>query len=172
MESFYSKLNVWLAAGCASKTDPLHRSKPTAHPVGTTVRVIDFLKHIPVRRQVVLKSATKILTKIKKLLQSYAIAQPEKRFSLKVLKAKNENNNWMYASTPGATLSDAASKIFGRELAASCILKDVTSKLSSFTGNHTEGDENTGSDEYHLVCFLPKADSGSYPLFRGELQVY
>ncbi|KAJ5731562.1 DNA mismatch repair protein C-terminal [Penicillium malachiteum] len=128
----------------------LLQSTLISHPVGTTVRVVDFLKHIPVRKQVVLKSATKILTKVKKLLHSYAIAQPSKRLSLKVLKAKNENNNWVYAPASDATLSDAAVKVFGRDLSSSCIFKTMSSK--SLEAQVDEG-------EYKLSCLLPKPDS-------------
>ncbi|KAJ5622534.1 DNA mismatch repair protein C-terminal [Penicillium herquei] len=128
----------------------LLQSTLISHPVGTTVRVVDFLKHIPVRKQVVLKSATKILTKIKKLLHSYAIAQPSKRFSLKVLKAKNENNNWVYAPASDATLSDAAVKVFGRELSSSCTFKTMSSE--SLEAQLDEA-------EYKVSCLLPKPDS-------------
>ncbi|KAJ5719980.1 DNA mismatch repair protein C-terminal [Penicillium malachiteum] len=128
----------------------LLQSTLISHPVGTTVRVVDFLKHIPVRKQVVLKSAIKILTKIKKLLHSYAIAQPSKRFSLKVLKAKNENNNWVYAPASDETLSDAAVKVFGRELSSSCTFKIMSSKALE-----TQLDEG----EYNVSCLLPKPDS-------------
>ncbi|KAJ5708559.1 hypothetical protein N7488_008360 [Penicillium malachiteum] len=128
----------------------LLQSTLISHPVGTTVRVVDFLKHIPVRKQVVLKSATKILSKIKKLLQSYAIAQPSKRLSLKVLKAKNENNNWVYAPASNATLSDAAVKVFGRELSSSCTFQTISS-------NSLESQLDEG--EYTVSCLLPNPDS-------------
>ena len=131
----------------------IYRSTLISHPVGTTVRVVDFLKHIPVRKQVVLKSATKILSKIKKLLHSYAIAQPSKRLSLKVLKAKNENNNWVYAPASDATLSDAAVKVFGRELSSSCTFKTMSSE--SLEAQLDEG-------EYKVSCLLPKPDSGDH----------
>ncbi|KAJ5273733.1 DNA mismatch repair protein C-terminal [Penicillium angulare] len=125
----------------------------TSHPVGTTIRVVDFIKHIPVRRQVVLKSITKILSKIKRLLQAYAVAQPSKKFSFKVLKAKNENNNWMYAPSTGSSLSDAAAKIFGREL-SSCLVKKVLS--SEFSSNMEHGPDQSA---YSLSSLLPKADA-------------
>ncbi|KAJ5630352.1 DNA mismatch repair protein C-terminal [Penicillium longicatenatum] len=128
------------------------RSQPASHPVGTTLRIAHFLKHIPVRRQVVLKSATKILTKIKKLVQAYAIAQPSKRFSLKVLKAKNENQNWMYAPSTDATLSDAAVKTFGRELSSCCVIRELSAGSSSL-----QSDPN--KDGYGVVAFLPGPDS-------------
>ncbi|PWY80754.1 hypothetical protein BO94DRAFT_625901 [Aspergillus sclerotioniger CBS 115572] len=93
-----------------------------SHPVGTSVRITDLFKHIPVRRQTTLKNATKTLVRIKKLVHAYAIAQPAKRLSLRVLKAKTEANNWMYA--PGqTTLLDAALKVMGTD-ASSCLVRE------------------------------------------------
>ena len=94
-----------------------------SHPVGTSVRVVDLFKHIPVRRQTTLKSTIKTLGKIKKLIQAYAIAQPSKRLCLRVLKAKNEKNNLVYAPGPNPTLMDAAIKIIGMDIASSFIGK-------------------------------------------------
>ncbi|KAJ5528243.1 DNA mismatch repair protein C-terminal [Penicillium frequentans] len=130
----------------------LSQSQPASHPVGTTLRVVHFLKHIPVRRQLVLKNATKILTKIKRLIQAYVIAQPSKRFSLKVLKAKNENQNWMYAPSADATLSDAAVKTFGRELSSCCDIKKLSHESSKL-----QSDPN--KNIYDIVAFLPRPDS-------------
>ncbi|KGO46266.1 DNA mismatch repair protein, C-terminal [Penicillium expansum] len=129
----------------------LTESQRTSHPVGTTVRITDFLKHIPVRRQTALKGATKNLTRIKKLLQAYAIAQPSKRLSLKVLKAKNENNNWTYAPSADASLSDAALKVAGTDVSASCIMKRLSSQ-------NTAGNNRGSSDqkEHEAIAFLPK----------------
>ncbi|KAL1965765.1 hypothetical protein VTN77DRAFT_5086 [Rasamsonia byssochlamydoides] len=129
-----------------------------SHPVGTTVRVTDFLKHIPVRRQTALKNAAKTITKTKKLLQAYAIAKPSTRLSLKVLKSKNESNNWIYAPKPNANLVDAALKVVGAEIAAQCIYKEWPSEA------HDEGQEvastsNDANPSYRLVAFLPKADA-------------
>ncbi|KAJ5591944.1 uncharacterized protein N7459_002313 [Penicillium hispanicum] len=131
----------------------LSQSQRTSHPIGTTLRITDFLKHIPVRRQTALKGAAKNLAKIKKLLQAYAIAQPSKRLSLKVLKAKNENNNWMYAPTDDASLSDAAIKVVGREVSLCCTIKTLESQSNSIEG------EDPGRTGYKLLAFLPKADA-------------
>lgn len=128
------------------RTDSNCSSKRVSHPVGTTVRITDFLKHIPVRKQTALKSAGKTLSKIKKLLQTYAICHPTKRLSLKVIKAKNESNNWMYAGGQNANLMDAALKIAGTEIASHCIIKEWPSE-----------EDNDG---YKLVALLPKEDAG------------
>ncbi|KAJ5153755.1 DNA mismatch repair protein C-terminal [Penicillium coprophilum] len=123
----------------------------TSHPVGTTVRITDFLKHLPVRRQTALKGATRNLTRIKKLLQAYAIAQPSKRLSLKVLKAKNETSNWTYAPSADASLSDAALKVAGTEVSSACIVKQIS---SDSTSGRYQGSSN--QTEYEAIAFLPK----------------
>ena len=69
--------------------------------VGTTVKITDFIKSNPVRRQVALKHTDQSLKRIKHILQSFAFARPHVRFSLKVLKAKNDKGNWMYAPKAG-----------------------------------------------------------------------
>lgn len=117
--------------------------------MGTTVRITEFLKHIPVRRQTVLKSAAKNVTGIKKLLQAYAMARPLMRISLKVLKAKNENNNWMYAPQSTGSFADAAMKIVGTEASSCCEIRKFSSVPSE--QGHESG--------YQIVSFLPKADT-------------
>lgn len=89
-------------------------------PVGTTVRITDFIKANPVRRQQALKNAEKVLKKTKQMLQAYAFARPHVRFSLKVLKAKNEKGNWVYAPKPNGSLEDAALKIVGSACVSQC----------------------------------------------------
>ncbi|KAJ5085219.1 hypothetical protein N7532_009990 [Penicillium argentinense] len=128
------------------------QTQRTAAPVGTTVKISDFLKYIPVRRQTILKGAAKTLIKIKKLLQAYAFAQPSIRFSLKVLKAKNENNNWMYVPSPDAAISDASVKIIGRDASSCCTVKSVSSDLGT--------QDESGSNQvcYNLEAFLPGWD--------------
>ncbi|KAI7552288.1 hypothetical protein KC331_g1985 [Hortaea werneckii] len=89
-------------------------------PVGTTVRITDFIKANPVRRQQALKNAEKVLKKTKQILQAYAFARPHVRLSLKVLKAKNEKGNWVYAPKPNGSLEDAALKIVGSACVSQC----------------------------------------------------
>lgn len=122
--------------------------------MGTTLRITDFLKYIPVRRQGALKNATKTLTAIKKLLQAYAFAQPSKRFSLKVIKAKNENSNWMYAPAADATIPDAAIKIVGKDISGCCVTRELSSRNPG-----EEGPRDSSS--YQLTAFLAKPDAGT-----------
>ena len=106
-------------------------SSSASHAVGTTVRVQDFLSRIPVRKQTALKSSNRTTTTIRKLLQAYAFARSEMRFSLKVLKAKNEKANWTFApSTSTDSLTEVASKIVGREVADQCEQQVVASETA------------------------------------------
>lgn len=157
MESLPGVSPVLLQSPFPYLSDISCSSQRTSHPVGTTVRIADFLKHIPVRRQTAVKAATNCLTKIKKLIQAYAFAQPSRRFSLKVLKAKNESNNWIYAPGTDSSLPDAAMKIVGIDVASCCVMKQFSS-LSTPRGG-------TGSDQndYKLMAFLPAADTGTSP---------
>lgn len=143
LKVFFLESNLKIRLGAHKLTSSVR----TSHPAGTTLRITDFLKYIPVRRQTALKDATKVLAKIKKLLQTYAFARPAKRFSIKVLKAKNENYNWMYAPSPDAQITDAAMKIVGRDVSSCCVVKKFPSVSSD-------------QSSYELLAFLPKADAG------------
>ncbi|KAF2766901.1 hypothetical protein EJ03DRAFT_329669 [Teratosphaeria nubilosa] len=100
-------------------------------PVGTTVRMADFIKANPVRRQVALKNTEKCLKKIKQTLQAYAFARPQVRFSLKVLLAKDQKLNWMYPPKPDGSVEEAAIKIVGSACVSQCIVSVV--EESGFT---------------------------------------
>lgn len=125
-------------------------SATAAHPVGTTIRVQDFLKPIPVRRQTALKTASKTLFEIRKLLRSYAFARYNIRFSFKVLKSQTDKHKWSYGlSTESKGLLAATAKIMGKELAAQYERK----QWHSF--------EEASSDEgFHVDAIVFKADLG------------
>lgn len=73
------------------------------------------------RKQTAEKHASKCLVSIRKLLQAYALARPNVRLSMRVLKAKNGNLDFNYApKTSGATVHDAAFKVVGTEPASQC----------------------------------------------------
>jgi hypothetical protein len=86
------------------------------------------------------------------MVQAYAMARPSIRLSFKVLKAKHENPNWMYAPGKNATLTEAALKVAGTEIASNCILKNWPT--SSRDGNASP--EGSG---FRLVALLPKLGS-------------
>ncbi|PLB50771.1 hypothetical protein P170DRAFT_381822 [Aspergillus steynii IBT 23096] len=124
----------------------------TSHPVGTTVRITDLFKHIPVRRQTALKNSAKTLTKVKKMVQTYAMCNPSKRFSFKVLKARTENFNWVYAPQHG-TLIDAALKIAGYDVASNCVERQWPSEESD-----REGPGEAYTPGFRLVSLLPNPE--------------
>ena len=138
-------------------------SEPGSHAVGTTVRVQDFLKHVPVRRQTVLKSSVKILTTIKKLLQSYAFARPHIRFSVKVLKSKDEKHNWMYGATSTATTKDVAAQVGGHRLASECEIETNVQSQEASEADKNEVDASMiGSTRFRVSALLPKVNAGKF----------
>ncbi len=142
----------------------LSSKEKTSHPVGTTVRIGDFLKALPVRRQTALKAPVKLLSKIKRILHAYALARPSIRFSLKVLKAKNDKGNWMYASRRGATseavLTDAAVKVVGKKVAEQS--KWIVWSSSSIAGQIANNVGKTTENEvYRIEALLPVAACGT-----------
>ena len=112
-------------------------------PVGTTVKITDFMNSNPVRKQIALKSTEKTLKKIKQLLQAYAFARPQVRLSLRVLKAKNDKGNWMYAPKAGGNAEDTAFKVVGAACASQCTWSVI---------------EEHG---FNLQAFLPRLDADS-----------
>ncbi|KAF1839995.1 uncharacterized protein K460DRAFT_349578 [Cucurbitaria berberidis CBS 394.84] len=91
-----------------------------SHPIGTTVKVTNFFEHIPVRKQTALKSSTKWLGKIRRLIQAYALARPAVRYRLHILKAKNEKGDFVYAPKADADIKDIISKVIGKDCALQC----------------------------------------------------
>jgi len=117
--------------------------KKVSSPVGTSVRVENYLEHLPVRKEQALKQVTKQLLRVKSMLQAYALAYPHVRLELKVLKAKTEKGNWTYAPGRETTLEQAVVKVFGIELAGQCI--------PTVYDNHDDG--------YKIQAVLCKPDS-------------
>jgi DNA mismatch repair protein MutL len=109
--------------------------------IGTTVKITDFIKTNPVRRQVALKHTEQCLKRVKHILQSFAFARPHVRFALKVLKGKNDKGNWMYAPKAGGNAEDAAFKIVGAACASQCTWSIIE------------------QDGFSLQAFLPKSDA-------------
>ena len=144
--------------------------KRTSHPVGTSVKVEKFLQHLPVRRQAAERIGTKMLAKIKRMLQAYALARPHLRLSLKILKAKDRKGDWTYPKS--GALGDceshavfgAATDMFGKRVTSQC--EQIFSSWSS-TGERIEEapSENLGSRKDTLYAFeaiVAKSDYGTY----------
>lgn len=83
------------------------------------------------------------------------MCNPSKRFSLKVLKARTENSNWVYAPQHG-TLMDAALKIAGYEVASNCVETNWPLQEHGLEGVQSEGFDSG----FRLVSLLPKIDCG------------
>ncbi|KIW19676.1 hypothetical protein PV08_00250 [Exophiala spinifera] len=127
----------------------MQSSSSASHPVGTTFRVQDFLTKIPVRKQAALKSAAKTLQSVKSLLFAYAFARRDVRFSLKVLKSKNEKSDWVYAASRNASLSEVATKIVGKE---------IVSESVPYRWPPTEGEQGV-EDGWSLDALLVSSDA-------------
>ena len=125
-----------------------HRSENVSAPMGTTVKVKDFLKTVPVRHRAMSKEAAKQIAKLKRMLQSYALARPNVRLSFRVLQTKTSKDDWIYACKPGNninTVKDAVVQIIGRECVGQCKwftlcsdgykVQALLPKLSSEDGN-------------------------------------
>ncbi|KAH7399339.1 hypothetical protein BKA66DRAFT_589235 [Pyrenochaeta sp. MPI-SDFR-AT-0127] len=109
-----------------------------SHPVGTTVKITNFFEHIPVRKQTAIKCSGKTLTKIRRLMQAYALARPAVRFRLHLLKAKNDKDDFVYAPKADANVEDVVLKVIGKNCALQC----------DWTALETDG--------FEIRAFLPK----------------
>lgn len=115
--------------------------------------------------------ATKMLAKVKRMLQAYALARPHLRLSLKILKAKDRKGDWTYpkSGAPSASRLEAglhaATDIFGKKLTSHC-----ESIFSSWSDTGEQIDEPTiekigpsaSRDEwYTLEATMAKQDCGT-----------
>ena len=131
-------------------------SSSASRPIGTTVRIQDFLSKIPVRKQTALKTTTKTINNLRKLFHGYAFARPETRFALKILKSKDGKANWSYAPcSASAPLSEAASKIVG---------KDVTAQCNEHTSQSCDEEDANGAKWAIKVLLLNQASGKLIPL--------
>ncbi|KAJ4372237.1 hypothetical protein N0V83_004011 [Neocucurbitaria cava] len=110
-----------------------------SHPVGTTVKVTNLFEHLPVRKQTAIKSSARWLAKIRRLMQAYALARPAIRLRLRVLKAKNEKGDFVYAPKADAKFEDTVLKVIGKDCALQC----------DWTALETDG--------FEIHAFLPKS---------------
>lgn len=128
----------------------VERKQPWSAPTGTTVLALNLFDNLPVRKQTALKESRKTLSNIKRLLETYALALPSLRLSLKV--PGDSHQAWPYSPITSSTTREAVTQIFGRSLVDQCV--EVTTSL------------RTRNTEPHLVstwgtlsAFLPKSDA-------------
>lgn len=126
------------------------------------MRIIDFLKATPVRRQTAIKASLKHLAAIKTLLQSYALARLTVRFGFKVLKAKNHKGDWTYAPKKGDTTADAVVKIMGNKIAEQCQWKTWSTSLpESPDSRRSDEKKDMNVEKYYIFeAFLPAPTCG------------
>lgn len=137
-----------------------------SHPIGTTVCVSNFLSALPVRRQTSISDASKTISNIKNILQSYALARLQVRFTLKV--AKTGKGNWSYIPHPKGYIKEAAIQVAGKDVAKQCI--EITSPCEDNASIFDTIDENgtTGNPFIRIQAFLPSPDSNFSKLKGGH----
>lgn len=118
---------------------------PASAPVGTTVHVASLFDCMPARRQHILREKVRAMSAIKRLLQSYAMARPSLKLSLKVV--DDGSQAWRYSPTLTRTVHEAALQLFGRKITANCahVVFPVL--------NQADGCKESG---YVLDAFAPK----------------
>ncbi|OBT67621.1 hypothetical protein VE03_03786 [Pseudogymnoascus sp. 23342-1-I1] len=138
-----------------------------SHPIGTTVCVSNFLSALPVRRRTSISDASKTISKIKNILQSYALARLQVRFTLRV--AKTGKGNWSYVPHPKDYIREAVIQVAGKDVAKQCIevrgpCEDNVSTLDTINENGT----TTANPIIRIQAFLPSPDSNFSKLKGGH----
>ncbi|KAI9727947.1 MAG: hypothetical protein M1828_005352 [Chrysothrix sp. TS-e1954] len=154
----------------------VERRSVASHPVGSTVRVTDLFKHLPVRKQTALKNAQKCLVKIKRIMQAYALARPSTRFSLRVLKAKNDKWNWTYAPKVNGSesIKDAVSKVIGKDCAAQCSYAEISHEgflIQAFIPNE-DAEASKIANKGHFFSVDSRPVSATRGLLNQMLKVF
>jgi DNA mismatch repair protein MutL len=150
--------------GIASRTS-------ASHPIGTTVRVLNFLSKIPVRKEVALKESKRALSAIKILIQAYALARLNLRLSLNVL--KNEKANWSFYPRPDSGIRDIVSQIVGKDTAAQCIERASTfcHPGDDYCIESAKEDENFQRNQHSkflIEAFLPSPNADASKIIGGQ----
>lgn len=135
--------------------------RPTSAPFGTTVSLVGLYSRLPVRKQAAIREASKNLTKIKQLLQAYALARPHIRLSLRILGGSSKQA-FSYSPRPVAGIKEAVLQIFGTELASQCLVRTICS------GADIENDEPTEHGEkFSIEAVLPKPNADQSSIVKG-----
>jgi DNA mismatch repair protein MutL len=151
-----------------------------SHPVGTTICVTNFFSSLPVRKQTALKDAKKTMSRIKEMLQSYALARLNVRLTLKVLKVGK--CIWSFAPRANEGIRQLVSQIIGRETAAQCVemistlpipsrVDPVASVLGDNTSanlNDRKSSEMLPQSDFIIQALLPKPDADLTKISGGQ----
>ncbi|KAH7137276.1 hypothetical protein B0J13DRAFT_76434 [Dactylonectria estremocensis] len=128
----------------------VERKQAWSAPIGTTVHALKLFDNLPVRRQTALKESRKTLLAIRRLLETYALALPRLKLSLKV--PGDSHQTWSYSPCTSSNTREAVTQIFGHALVAQCV--EFTAPLRTGTEELT-----TGSTWGSLTAFIPKPDA-------------
>ena len=145
-------------------TGGLSSKSSISHPIGTTICVSNFLSTLPVRRQTSITDASKTISKIKSIIQSYALARLQVRFALKI--AKTGKGNWSYIPHPKGHIKEAVIQVAGKDIAKQCIEigSQCEDDVSAFDVNENGA---TVSPFIRIRAFLPSPDSNFSKLKGG-----
>ncbi|OCK74326.1 ribosomal protein S5 domain 2-like protein [Lepidopterella palustris CBS 459.81] len=156
------------------KGGDIERQEHVSHPVGTTIRVIDFFKSVPVWKRAALKHSSRYLVNIKHLMQAYALSRPAIKFSLRILKAKDHKSNWMYAPKSGANVEDAAFKVVGRLCASQCkwiVLESNGFKIQAFLPRPNADSSKIGN-QGHFISVDSRPVSGNQGTLKEIITLF
>ncbi|KAL9626098.1 MAG: hypothetical protein Q9164_007946, partial [Protoblastenia rupestris] len=131
----------------------------SSHPMGTTVKVKDFLQLVPVRRQNALKVCSKTMLRLRTVLQDYALSRPSVRFALKILKAKVDKGNWSYVPKQNPTTLDAAAQIYSKSLLNHLIVVHWPKHQGTISKARDQIEEGS-AHEHRIEAVLPSATCG------------
>lgn len=149
-------------------TGGISSQSSVSHPIGTTVCVSRFLSSFPVRRQTSLKDSAKTISKIKDILQSYALARLHVRLSLKVL--KTGKGNWSFVPRPTDSIKEAVIQVAGNQVAGQCIEKTNFSEDACTPGGNDARHQHSSAPKssFAIQAFLPRPDADFSKLKGGQ----
>lgn len=134
-------------------------TKRVSAPVGTSMSVTGLYGNMPVRVRYVTKEATKHVSRIKQMLQEYALAKPGIRLSFRSL---GGNAKWSYSPRPQATVREAVIQVFGTELMSQCMIRTV---CSSQIEGEIKATKNI--EQMSIQAVLPSADGDLTKISKG-----
>lgn len=120
------------------------------------------------RRQTAEKNSIKVLAKVKHLLQAYVFARSHLRFSLKVLKAKNDKGNWKYPKIAGIGISKFKPSMF--TAAEEIIGKRVTDQCQPFSTVWSSTGEHIGSTSDNLEASMSQDGTYTFQAVLAKLE--
>ncbi|KAA8905671.1 hypothetical protein FN846DRAFT_950197 [Sphaerosporella brunnea] len=137
-------------------------------PVGTTIKVVGFLKRLPVRRESVNRNRAALGQRLRELVSKYYLSRPNCRFSLKIL-AKGTSKEVALVYAPSKTIPEAVQKVMGKDAASAC--QWVTKEKNGITVEAMLAKKDCNLDlldKPHLIQYV-YVDSRPVSCMRGTL---